>query len=294
MGPDRKKKIQTPVRSALQFEDSQTLELLAFVWGCFSSFSCSGLVGAQSSVSSSNQRRARPNQIFAYTSRKIQICFYTHFASHLFFLSSADGWNQLPNLSHLSNYYPPFFPISKMLSPSFSHRSIQPIWVLRFPFKITRKPWIEGLRALYLWFGVAESGVRRKGKWETGWWFLMFPFATLVVNQSGLMAMERFSLLAMSAIFLFVESAFSMILRKVEMFACGVALHLTVSSDRWTILVAFISESCAFAVQELEFIEWNFYSCLSSFVIDHMLFESLNRLGYSHVGSYVNYGFVNT
>ncbi|CAK9327523.1 unnamed protein product [Citrullus colocynthis] len=119
MGPDRKKKIQTPVRSALQFEDSQTLELLAFVWGCFSSFSCSGLVGAQSSVSSSNQRRARPNQIFAYTSRKIQICFYTHFASHLFFLSSADG-------------------------------SIQPIWVLRFPFKITRKPWIEGLRALYL------------------------------------------------------------------------------------------------------------------------------------------------
>lgn len=55
----------------------------------------------------------------------------------------------------------------------------------------------------------------------------MFPFATLVVNQSGLMAMERFSLLAMSAIFLFVESAFSMILRKVEMFACGVALHLT-------------------------------------------------------------------
>lgn len=51
-------------------------------------------------------------------------------------------------------------------------------------------------------------------------------------SLSGLMAMGRFSLHAMSAIFLFVKSVFSMILRKAEMFACVVVLHLMVSSDR--------------------------------------------------------------
>lgn len=69
----------------------------------------------------------------------------------------------------------------------------------------------------------------------------MSRFATLVASQLVLMPMERFLLLAMSAIFLFAKSAFSMILRKAEMFACAAALHLMVSSI-----------SVAFTLQEFE------------------------------------------